>query len=163
MHAPSRESVIHTAEEVAAWRDELHAQGRKLVFTNGCFDLLHPGHTRYLQQARDLGDALVVGMNSDASVRELKGPTRPLNCQEDRAEVLRALRSVDAVVVYDEKRATRLIETIRPHIYSKGGDYTIDSLDSEERGALEQAGADIQILPLVPGRSTTNIIGRMNQ
>jgi formyltetrahydrofolate-dependent phosphoribosylglycinamide formyltransferase len=162
MPAPDPNRTLTSVEEIAAWRDELQAEGKRLVFTNGCFDLLHPGHTRYLQQARDLGDALVIGMNSDRSVRELKGPTRPINCEEDRAEVLRALRSVDAVVVYDDKRATHLIEVIRPHIYSKGGDYTVDSLDKEERQALEKAGADIRILPLVAGRSTTNTIKRMS-
>ncbi len=143
-------------------RDTLEKQGKKLVFTNGCFDLLHTGHVRYLQQSRALGDALIVGLNSDSSVRELKGPTRPLNRERDRAEVLAGLRAVDGVVVFSDKRATGLIEAIQPHIYAKGGDYTPESLDPGERAALEKARTQIQILSLVPGRSTTKIIERMS-
>jgi formyltetrahydrofolate-dependent phosphoribosylglycinamide formyltransferase len=149
------------AADVRRLRDLLHAQGKKLVFTNGCFDLLHAGHVRYLEQARALGDALVVALNSDASVRALKGPDRPLNNENDRAEVLAALRAVDAVVVFADDRATGLIETIQPHVYAKGGDYTVDSLNREERAALERVGAEIRILPLVPGRSTTSTINKM--
>ena len=134
--------------------------GRKLVFTNGCFDLLHAGHVRYLQQARALGDALVVGLNSDRSVRALKGEGRPVNTQDDRAEVLAALGCVDYVVIFDGKRATDLVRTVRPHVYAKGGDYTEDSLDAGEREALREAGAEIRILPLVPGRSTTALLER---
>lgn len=147
-------------DEAARLRDDLDARGRKLVFTNGCFDLLHAGHVRYLNQARALGDALLVAVNADASVRALKGPTRPVNPENDRAEVLAALRAVDGVVVFSEERATRLIKTIRPHIYAKGGDYTVDSLNPEERAALETAGSAIHILPLVPGRSTTATLQR---
>lgn len=150
-----------TLADVQRLRATLEQQGKKLVFTNGCFDLLHAGHVRYLQQARALGDALVVGLNSDASVRVLKGPDRPLNSQNDRAEVLAALRTVDAVVVFEEARVTALIEAIRPQVYAKGGDYTVDSLNREERTALEHAGSDICILPLVPGRSTTSTINKM--
>jgi cytidyltransferase-like protein len=131
---------IVTAEELAQLRDETDRAGRRLVFTNGCFDLLHAGHVRYLQQARELGDALAVGLNSDRSVRELKGEGRPINRQDDRADVLR---------------------TVRPHIYAKGGDYTPESLDPEERAALAEAGAAIKILPLVPGRSTTSVVERL--
>jgi len=139
----------------------MDASGERLVFTNGCFDLLHAGHVRYLQQARALGDALVVGLNGDASVRELKGEGRPLNGQDDRAEVLAALGCVDFVVIFEGKRATELLRTVRPHVYTKGGDYTPDSLDAEERGALGECGSDIHILPLVPGRSTTALVGKM--
>jgi formyltetrahydrofolate-dependent phosphoribosylglycinamide formyltransferase len=142
-------------------RDRLDRAGKKMVFTNGCFDLLHPGHIRYLQQARNLGDALVVAINSDASVRALKGPTRPINPELDRAEVIAALRCVDAVVLFEDQRATRLIEQIQPHLYAKGGDYTPESLDPEERAALGKVGAEIRILPLVPGRSTTNIVAKL--
>ena len=115
-----------TIEEVRKLRADLHAQKKRLVFTNGCFDLLHAGHVRYLAQARVLGDALGVGVNSDTSVRELKGPTRPIQNENDRAEILCALRSVDAVVVFHDARVTKLIEEIRPHVYAKGGDYTVD-------------------------------------
>jgi rfaE bifunctional protein nucleotidyltransferase chain/domain len=149
------------AEELARWRDMMDAEGRRLVFTNGCFDLLHAGHVRYLREARALGDALAVGLNSDRSVRELKGPDRPLNPQGDRAEVLAALGCVDYVVVFDGKRATELLRTVRPHIYAKGGDYTPESLDPEEREALAESGAEIRILPLVPGRSTTGLLSRL--
>ena len=141
----------------------MDGDGRRLVFTNGCFDLLHAGHVRYLRQARALGDALAVGLNSDRSVRELKGEGRPLNTEGDRAEVLAALGCVDYVVVFDGKRATELLRAVRPHIYAKGGDYTPDSLDAEERSALRACGAEIKILPLVPGRSTTALIGKISR
>ena len=152
---------IVTAEELARSRDEADRAGRRLVFTNGCFDLLHAGHVRYLQQARELGDALAVGLNSDRSVRELKGEGRPINRQDDRAEVLAALGCVDYVVIFDGKRATDVLRTVRPHVYAKGGDYTPDSLDPEERAALAEAGSGIKILPLVPGRSTTSVVERL--
>ena len=150
-----------TPEEVRKLRDELHAKRQRLVFTNGCFDLLHAGHVRYLAQARALGDALVVALNSDRSVSELKGPSRPVTRQSDRAEILLALRAVDAVVIFDEPRVSKLIETIKPHVYAKGGDYTVDSLNPEERAALESVRAEIKILPLVPGRSTTRTLSRL--
>ena len=152
---------IVTAEELARLRDEADRAGRRRVFTNGCFDLLHAGHVRYLQQARELGDALAVGLNSDRSVRELKGEGRPINRQDDRAEVLAALGCVDYVVIFDGKRATDVLRTVRPHVYAKGGDYTPDSLDPEERAALAEAGSGIKILPLVPGRSTTSVVERL--
>lgn len=155
------EGRIVCAEELARLRDAMDRDGRRLVFTNGCFDLLHAGHVRYLRQARNLGDALAVGLNSDRSVRELKGDGRPLNTQEDRAEVLAALGCVDYVVIFGDKRATGLLRTVRPHIYAKGGDYTPASLDAGERAALEDAGAEIEILPMVPGRSTTSVLERM--
>ncbi len=150
-----------TAEEARKLRDDLHSRRKKLVFTNGCFDLLHAGHVRYLAQARALGDALVVALNSDSSVRELKGSGRPLQKENDRAEILAALRSVDAVVIFSEPRVTRLIEAIKPHVYAKGGDYTVESLNPDERAALEAAHSEIKILPLVAGRSTTRTINRM--
>ena len=150
-----------TVGEVRRLRADLHARNKKLVFTNGCFDLLHAGHVRYLAQARALGDALVVALNSDASVRELKGPTRPLQTEHDRAEILSALRSVDAVVVFSDARVTKLIEDIRPHVYAKGGDYTVESLNPEEREALEHVRAEVRILPLVEGRSTTSTVNKL--
>ena len=154
-------SPLSSLTEARALRDRLDAAGQRLVFTNGVFDLLHAGHVRYLAQARALGDALVVALNSDASVRSLKGPTRPLNPADDRAEVLRALRSVDAVVVFDGDRCTDAITAIQPHVYAKGGDYTPESLNREEKAALDAAGSAIHILDLVPGRSTTATIGKM--
>jgi rfaE bifunctional protein nucleotidyltransferase chain/domain len=155
------EGRIVTAAELAAVRETMERAGQKLVFTNGCFDVLHAGHVRYLRQARALGDALAVGLNSDSSVRELKGAGRPVNPQEDRAEVLAALGSVDYVVVFDDKRATDLLRVVRPQIYAKGGDYTPESLDADERAALAEGGAKVEILPLVPGRSTTAVLERI--
>ncbi len=154
---------VVTAGELARLRDEMEAAGRRLVFTNGCFDLLHAGHVRYLQQARALGDALAVGLNSDRSVRELKGEGRPVNSQNDRAEVLAALGCVDYVVIFDGTRATETIRAVRPHVYAKGGDYTPESLDAGECEALAAAGSKVEILPLVPGRSTTAVLERLQQ
>ena len=144
-----------SAADLRAARDGLAARGQRLVFTNGCFDLLHVGHVRYLQAARALGDALAIGLNSDESVRALKGPGRPLNSAADRAEVLLALGCVDFVTIFAEPRATALLAAVRPHIYVKGGDYTLETLHAEERTALLAAGAEIRFVPLVPGRSTT--------
>lgn len=154
------DDYISTLEEVAQWRDELEAESKKLVLTNGCFDLLHAGHVRYLKEARALGDALVVAINSDQSVTELKGPNRPVYPEGDRAEILCALECVDRVVVFGEKRATHTIETIRPHIYTKGGDYTPDNLIDEEKALLDRLGIEIQILSLVPGRSTSATLAK---
>ena len=152
---------ILSAVDLAAERDRLDRQGKRLVFTNGCFDLLHVGHVRYLQAARRLGDALAVGLNADASVRELKGSGRPLNHEDDRAEVLAALACVDFIVVFGEPRATRLLAEVRPHVYIKGGDYRLDTLNPEERAMLDWAGSRIEFVPVVPGRSTTGLIERM--
>jgi rfaE bifunctional protein nucleotidyltransferase chain/domain len=132
--------------------------GKTIVFTNGCFDILHAGHVRYLAAAKRLGDILVVGLNSDASVRELKGEGRPLNSQEDRAEVMAALEAVDYVIIFNEKRVDRLLRQVRPQIYAKGGDYTTRSLDPGEVAALNEIGSRIEILPLVPGKSTTKLV-----
>ena len=158
---PKPDTWISTPEEVSALRAELDARGQRLVFTNGVFDLLHVGHVRYLREARALGDALVIALNSDDSVRVLKGPTRPVNTQADRAEILRALSCVDRVVVFDEPRVTRLIEAIKPHVYTKGGDYTFETLNPEERAALEGVSADIRILPMVEGKSTTSTLNKL--
>jgi rfaE bifunctional protein nucleotidyltransferase chain/domain len=149
---------LKTAEELGLIRDGLEAVGRKLVFTNGVFDLLHVGHVRYLQQARRLGDALAVAVNGDASVRALKGPTRPINAEQDRAEVLAALECVSYVTIFQGVRVTDILSVVRPQVYAKGGDYTVESLNPEERGALEAASSEIHILALVPGKSTTAII-----
>jgi D-glycero-beta-D-manno-heptose 1-phosphate adenylyltransferase len=154
-------SKIVSVKELAAISSEMQAAGRKLVVTNGCFDLLHVGHVRYLQAARKLGDALAVGLNGDESTRALKGKGRPLNKEQDRAEVLAALSSVDYVAIFPEVRATRFLETVRPAVYVKGGDYTAETLDAQERAALEQSGAQIRILPFVEGYSTSSLIERL--
>ena len=137
--------------------------GKTIVFTNGCFDILHVGHVRYLAAAKRLGDILVVGLNSDASVRELKGMGRPLNSQDDRAEVMAALEAVDHVIIFAEKRVSHLLRQMRPQVYTKGGDYTVDSLDSEEIAALKEINARIEILPLVPGKSTSKLVQTIQQ
>jgi rfaE bifunctional protein nucleotidyltransferase chain/domain len=154
---------IVTIEQLSARSETLKLQGRKLVLTNGCFDLLHVGHVRYLQAARKLGDALGVALNGDDSVRLLKGEGRPLNNEADRAEVLAALGCVDYVTIFQNLRATRVIEIVRPSMYVKGGDYTTATLDSEERLALEKIGTEIRILPLVPGHSTSRLINLIQQ
>ncbi|MES2705366.1 MAG: phosphoribosylglycinamide formyltransferase [Verrucomicrobiota bacterium] len=152
---------VHTPADAAALRDSLHTAGKRLVFTSGCFDVLHAGHVRYLAQARALGDALIVALNSDTSVSAIKGPSRPVNSEADRAEVLLALKSVDAVFVFSEPRTTELIRHIRPHLFAKGGDYTLETLDQEERRALEKIGTEIHLLPVVADRSTTATLARM--
>jgi rfaE bifunctional protein nucleotidyltransferase chain/domain len=137
--------------------------GKTIVLTNGVFDILHAGHVRYLAGAKRLGDILVVGLNSDESVRELKGEGRPLNSQADRAEVMAALCAVDYVIIFGEKRVANLLREVRPGIYAKGGDYTVDSLDPDELAALKEIGAKIEILPLVPGKSTTKLVQAIQQ
>ena len=154
---------ILNAGDLAAQRDTLDAAGRRLVFSNGCFDLLHVGHVRYLQAARAEGEALAVGLNADASVLALKGPGRPLNPAEERAEVLAALACVDYVTIFDEPRATRLLAQVRPHVYVKGGDYTLETLNAEERATLQDIGARIAFVPMVPGRSTTRLVEEMQR
>ena len=155
-----KEKIIDT-ERAATISKKLREKGRRLVFTNGCFDLLHVGHVRYLEAARALGDALVVAINGDDSVRALKGEGRPLNREAERAEVIAALECVDHVVIFPEVRATALLEKVRPAIYVKGGDYTAATLDGEERAALERAGAEIRILPFESGYSTSALVEKM--
>jgi rfaE bifunctional protein nucleotidyltransferase chain/domain len=154
---------IVNAEQLSAISREMRENRRKLVFTNGCFDLLHVGHVRYLRAARTLGDALAVAINGDESTRALKGPGRPLNCEADRAEVVAALECVDHVVIFAEVRATQLVEKVRPAIYVKGGDYTHESLHSDERAALERLGAEIRILPFEEGHSTSHLIEKVQR
>jgi len=151
---------LKTAGELAVVRAQMEARGQKLVLTNGCFDLLHAGHVRYLQAARALGEALAVALNGDDSVSALKGPQRPVNEERDRAEVLAALSCVDFVLIFHDPRLTGVIAKVKPHVYAKGGDYTLESLNPEERAALSEAGAEVRILPLVPGRSTSAMIER---
>jgi rfaE bifunctional protein nucleotidyltransferase chain/domain len=134
-----------------------------LVATKGCFDLLHPGHVRYLHAARSLGDALVVGVNGDESVRALKGSGRPLNNERDRTEVLAALEDVDLVTIFPDVRATQFLEAAAPAIYVKGGDYTRETLEPNERAALEKIGADIRIIPFETGYSTSGLIERLRK
>jgi rfaE bifunctional protein nucleotidyltransferase chain/domain len=152
---------ILTLDEVAAYRAILRHEGRRVVATNGCFDLLHVGHLRYLTEARTFGDFLWVGLNGDASVRELKGPSRPLVPEADRAELLAGWRVVDAVTIFPEVRATAFLRAVQPDVYVKGGDYTAESLNAGEAEALREAGARIEIVGLVPGKSTSNLVKKM--
>ena len=154
-------SKLMEMEKLAARAAELRAAGKKVVFTNGCFDLLHVGHVRYLRAARELGDVLAVGINGDDSVRELKGPNRPLNNERDRAELVAALECVDLVTIFPEARATRLLEMVRPAIYAKGGDYTPATLNAEERAVLEKIGTDIRIIPFEAGYSTSLMLEKL--
>lgn len=156
-------SKIVTVDQLAEISREMRTENKRLVFTNGCFDLLHVGHVRYLAAARALGDALVVAVNGDASVRALKGPDRPLNNENDRAAVVAALEAVDHVVVFAEVRATELLRRVCPSIYVKGGDYTCESLNAEEREALQECGSDIRIVPFHAGYSTSQLLERMHR
>lgn len=150
-------------DEVEVKREILRQKKIRVVVTNGCFDLLHVGHLRYLTQARSLGGFLWVGLNSDASVRELKGPSRPVNTQVDRAEILGGLKVVDATTIFEGKRATEFLRRVKPDVYVKGGDYTLESLDPEERAALEECNARIELVSLIPGKSTTSTISKMQK
>lgn len=150
---------VLSREEAAAFRRELRARGERLVFTNGCFDLIHAGHVRYLNAARSLGDRLIVGLNDDASVRRLKGPGRPVVPEEERAEVLCALEAVDAVVLFPEETPLRLIEALLPDILVKGGDWPLEAIVGKRE--VEAAGGRVLTLPLLAGRSTTSLLERI--
>lgn len=149
---------ILTADEARAERDRLIAAGRELVFTNGCFDILHRGHTEYLSFARTQGDALCVGLNSDSSVRRSKGPSRPVNCQEDRAFVLGSLRAVDFVVIFDEDEPRDLIAKILPQVLVKGKDW---AHYVSGRDVVESHGGRVVLADMVEGRSTTGTIEKL--
>ena len=138
---------------------DLRDTNKKIVFTNGCFDILHVGHIRYLKAAKDLGDVLIVGLNTDASVKRLKGNDRPINSESDRAEVLLALEAVDHVVLFGEQTAESLIAEVKPNIYVKGGDYTLETLP--EVKIVQSYGGRVEFIPMVAGRSTTNVINKI--
>jgi rfaE bifunctional protein nucleotidyltransferase chain/domain len=157
------QTKIIDMNELAQRARQLRAAERKLVATNGCFDLLHVGHVRYLQAARRLGDVLTVGLNGDRSVRELKGSGRPINNEHDRAEVLAALECVDFVAIFPEMRATEFILAAQPAIYAKGGDYTSETLNAEERAALQEVGAEIRIIPFEKGYSTSLLLEQLRK
>jgi len=150
-------------EELEQRANKLRAAGKKIVATNGCFDLLHVGHVRYLNAARAFGDALIEGINGDPSVRELKGAGRPITRENDRAEIVAALECVDLVTIFLEVRATRFLELASPDVYVKGGDYNQDSLNAEEREVLQRIGAKIDIVPFEPGYSTSDLLARLSK
>jgi rfaE bifunctional protein nucleotidyltransferase chain/domain len=150
-------------DQLIPWRSALRTAGKKLVVTNGCFDLLHPGHVTYLEAARNLGDALLIGLNGDRSVTELKGPGRPVNTESDRALVLAALESVSGICIFQERTAMRFLELVKPDVYVKGGDYTIDTVNQDERRLVESNGGSMAVLPGVKGKSTTAILQKISQ
>jgi rfaE bifunctional protein nucleotidyltransferase chain/domain len=152
---------LRTLGDAVAWRERLRRESRSVVLTNGVFDLLHTGHLYYLKEARKLGDALIVALNADTSVRALKGPSRPVQDEEQRAYALGALEWVDAITIFSEPRLTAEIQALRPDVYCKAGDYTLEKLNPEERSALLAVGAKIEFLPFLPGFSTTNLIARI--
>jgi D-glycero-beta-D-manno-heptose 1-phosphate adenylyltransferase len=154
-------SKILTLEQLAAESGRLRSESQRVVATNGCFDILHVGHVRYLTAARKLGDVLVVGLNGDDSVRQLKGEGRPVNREQDRAEVLAALESVDYVTIFPENRATNFLRAAAPAVYAKGGDYTADTLDPGERAVLDEFGSRIEIIPFEKGYSTSELLTRI--
>ncbi len=156
-------SKIIAWDTLTDWRKSFRASGQKLVVTNGCFDILHLGHVTYLETARNFGDVLLVGINSDGATRQLKGAGRPVNSETDRAAVLAALESVNGVCIFAEKTATKFLELAQPDIYVKGGDYTLDTLNQDERRAVESAGGKIVIVPFVPGKSTTSLLEKISR
>jgi D-glycero-beta-D-manno-heptose 1-phosphate adenylyltransferase len=150
---------VLTRPDAIAWANRLRAAGKIIVFTNGVFDLLHPGHVRYLAEARAAGDALVVGVNSDRSVRAIKGPSRPVTPEHERAEVLSALASVDAVVVFDENDPHEVISEIRPDVLAKGADWMADRIIG--RDVVEARGGRVIRIAFAPGFSTTSMIEKI--
>ncbi|MBQ9336879.1 MAG: adenylyltransferase/cytidyltransferase family protein [Lentisphaeria bacterium] len=160
----SPEKRIFTSLDAAAeWRAELRRQGRTLAVTNGCFDILHRGHAEYLFAARKTADALLVLVNSDKSVRSLKGPNRPVNTEYDRAYLLASMNCVDAVLIFDAVRCARELDVLAPDAYAKGGDYTLDTLEATERAALLRHGTQVHFIPFVPDHSTTLILKKAGQ
>ncbi|MCU0787226.1 MAG: adenylyltransferase/cytidyltransferase family protein [Verrucomicrobia bacterium] len=148
-------------DQLATWRQAVRQTGRRLVVTNGCFDLLHLGHVTYLEAARNQGDLLLVGVNADAAVKALKGPGRPVNPEEDRALVLAALESVSAVAIFPDATATLFLSLAQPDIYVKGGDYTLETINQDERAMVESVGGRIVLLSFVEGRSTSSTLKKL--
>ncbi len=151
--------MLLNRKTIAKLSQELKENGKKLVFTNGCFDIIHSGHIKYLTEARKLGDYLIVGLNSDSSVKILKGDERPINNEEDRAAVLCGLKAVDFVTIFDEETPAELIREIIPNILVKGGDYTVETVVGAD--TVQNNGGKVIIIPFVEGKSTTRIINKM--
>ena len=154
-------SKILTLDQAVAWRQELRQRGQRLAVTNGCFDLLHRGHAEYLARARDLAEALLVAVNTDASVKALKGPSRPVVGEADRAYLLASLEAVDAVVLFAANKPLAEFRALVPDVYVKGGDYTLDTIDREEFAVLRECACEFRFIPFVAGLSTTNTIARV--
>ena len=151
--------MIIDRDKAAQFCEDLRRQGKRIVFTNGCFDIIHAGHVRYLTTAKNFGDVLIVGLNSDGSVRRLKGESRPINNQDDRAEVLLGLKAVDHVIYFGEATAENLIAEVKPAVYVKGGDYTLETLP--EAAIVQSYGGRVEFVNLVAGRSTSNVIEKI--
>jgi rfaE bifunctional protein nucleotidyltransferase chain/domain len=151
---------VATRSELSQKISELKAEGKKVVTTNGCFDLLHVGHVRFLKAARALGDVLIVGLNTDRSVRKLKGEKRPIQSEDDRAEILSSLGCVDYVCLFDEDTPVEFIKVLKPDFHAKGADYKPSDL--AETPVVEAGGGKLMIIDLVPGKSTTSIVGKMS-
>ena len=160
-HGDPLNSAILTLDEAILRFGREKRNGRRIVFTNGCFDLLHPGHIRSLELARGLGDVLIVGLNGDASVRQLKGPGRPVIAERERAEILAALESVDAVVIFDDLTPREVISRLLPDVLVKGGDWAGDQIVGREE--VEAAGGRVISIPVVPGYSTSAILRKIRQ
>jgi len=152
---------IKELPEIKEEIERFKAEGKKIVFTNGCFDILHPGHTRYLFSARELGDYLIVAVNSDRSVRAIKGAGRPVIPQDERAELLAALECVDGVVIFDEDNPLKVIQYLVPHILVKGGDWEEDEIIGAD--VVKGAGGEVRRIPFISGHSTTDILKRMDR
>jgi rfaE bifunctional protein nucleotidyltransferase chain/domain len=161
MEIPLNRPAVLTLDEAILWFGREKRNRRRIVFTNGCFDVLHPGHIRSLEQARDLGDALIVGLNSDASVRQLKGAGRPVLPEQERAEILAALECVDGVVVFDDLTPREVISRLLPDVLVKGGDWAGDKIVGREE--VEAAGGRVVSAPVVPGYSTTDILRKIRE
>lgn len=160
---PEWESKITTLEEFLPVRARYRAAGTRLVCTNGCFDLLHAGHLQSLWQARAQGDKLLVLLNADPSVRSLKTPDRPLVDEQNRARLLAALACVDHVLIFEGARCDRVLAAVQPDVYTKGADYTLETLNQDERRAVEGHGGEIRFIPLVPGLSTSNLVKKIRR
>ena len=153
--------MLVSQEEIMKIVREGQLNNKKYVVTNGCFDILHVGHVRYLQKTKEFADKLVVMLNSDISVKSIKGEDRPINCEADRAEILSALNCVDYVVLFDEKSPAELLEKIKPDVYTKGADYTLETLP--ERDVVLKNNIKVEFIEFVQGKSTTNVIKKINE
>ena len=153
--------MLVTQDEIIKIVREGQKAGKTFVVTNGCFDILHVGHVRYLRKTKEFGDYLIVMLNSDFSVKSIKGESRPINCEADRAEILSSLSCVDYVVLFDEKSPAKLLESIKPDVYTKGADYTIETLP--ERDIVLKNNIKVEFIEFVEGKSTTNVIKKINE
>ena len=153
--------MLVTKQEIINIVRKGQAEGKSFVVTNGCFDILHVGHVRYLKKTKEYADNLIVMLNSDKSVKAIKGDDRPINCEEDRAEILSSLSCVDYVVLFDEKSPASLLENIKPDVYTKGADYTLETLP--EKDVVVRNNIKVEFIDFVDGKSTTNVIKKINE